>query len=266
MAAHEQIAVSVDGVAIYFDAQGDGAPALVFVHGWCCDRHYWDAQVEASVPRHTIVRIDLAGHGASGRGRSRWSAGAFGDDVAAVVRQLGLAQVVLVGHSMGGPVIVEAARRLPEAVIGVIGVDTWPNVDKVRSHRKIAQDVAPFQADFGTAMDNFVRRFFPTGADPALVERVVVGMSAAPPDIAIASITEVRGHARELQQGLRELTVPRIAINASPWLSDAAARDFGIDLMPMSGVGHFLMMENPERFNCLLAEAVRKCVAASSAN
>jgi pimeloyl-ACP methyl ester carboxylesterase len=264
MPVHDQIAVSADGAAIHFDVQGSGAPALTFVHGWCCDRTYWDAQATACAPRHTIVCVDLAGHGASGRARSRWSTGAFGEDVAAVVRQLGLAQVVLIGHSMGGPVIVEAARRLPEAVIGVIGVDTWSYVSKVRSQQEVAQVVAPFRADFATAMDNFVRRFFPAGADPALVERVVAGMSAASPDIAIGAMTELRGHDRQLRQRLRGLRVPKIAITAGPSLSDATARDFGIDLMPMSGVGHFLMMEDPEGFNRLLAQAVQKCVAASA--
>jgi pimeloyl-ACP methyl ester carboxylesterase len=48
---------------------------------------------------------------------------AFGQDIVAVVAQQGLEQVVLIGHSMAGQWIVEAARHLPRAVIGVVGVD-----------------------------------------------------------------------------------------------------------------------------------------------
>jgi len=257
MPGQTNIAVSDDGVPIHFDLYEGGSPVLVFVHGWCCDRHYWDAQVAVFSPRYGVVCLDLAGHGDSGRGRSRWSAGAFGEDVAAVVRQIGSAQVVLVGHSMGGPVIVEAARRIPDIVIGVIGADTW---SLVRSEQAVTQFVAPFRTDFPAAMEKFVRASFLDGADPTLVERVVIGMSAASREIAISTISEVGSNGRGLRQGLREIAVPKIAINSVPRLSAAEALDFGIDLMPMTGVGHFLMMENPQTFNDLLARAVEKCV------
>ena len=49
-----------------------------------------------------MVAVDLGGHGESGMGREHWTMEAFGDDVAAVVRGLGLERVILVGHSMGG--------------------------------------------------------------------------------------------------------------------------------------------------------------------
>jgi pimeloyl-ACP methyl ester carboxylesterase len=257
MPGQTNIAVSDDCVPIHFDLYEGGAPALIFVHGWCCDRHYWDAQVAAFSPRYTVVCLDLAGHGDSGRGRSRWSAGAFGEDVAAVVRHLGLGQVVLVGHSMGGPVIVEAARRIPDIVIGAIGADTW---GLGRSQQAIAQFLAPFRADFPAAMDKFVRASFSDGPDPKLVERVVTGMSAASPEIAISAISEIGGNDRALRQGLCEVAIPKIAINATPRLSAAEALDLGIDLIPMTGVGHFLMMEDAQTFNRLLAQAVERCV------
>ena len=121
MDAQSPITLSADGVPIQYDVQGSGAPALVFVHSWCCNRHYWDQQVPHFAPRYTVVRLDLAGHGASGRDRTAWTMAAFGQDVVAVVEHLKLAQVVLIGHAMSGGVIVEAARRLPTTVIGEIG-------------------------------------------------------------------------------------------------------------------------------------------------
>jgi pimeloyl-ACP methyl ester carboxylesterase len=215
------IAVSGDGVPIHFDLYDGGLPALVFVHGWCCDRSYWDAQVPAFAPRHRVVRLDLAGHGESGRGRSRWSAAAFGEDVAAVVRQIGLVQVALIDHSMGGPVIVEAARRLPHIVIGLIGADTW---NLVRSPQAIAEFVARSRVDFPATMEKFVRASFLDGAVPTLVERVVAGMSAASPEVAISTISEVGGNESDLKQGLRKIAVPKIAINARPINRTAADR------------------------------------------
>mgnify|MGYP001597132606 CR=1 FL=1 len=72
-----------------------------------------------------MVRIDLAGHGESGRERKDSTIAAFGGDVAAVVEKLGLKKVILIGHSMGGPASVEAARRLGDRVTGVVGVDSF---------------------------------------------------------------------------------------------------------------------------------------------
>ena len=55
---------------------------------------------------------------------------AYKDDVQAVVEQLGLERVILVGHSMGGPIALEAAPELADRVLGVIGVDALHNADQ----------------------------------------------------------------------------------------------------------------------------------------
>ena len=77
---------SFDGVPISYEVRGNGSPALVFVHGWSCDRTYWKAQVEPFAVNHKVVTIDLAGHGESGTQRSDWTMEAFSEDVAAVCR------------------------------------------------------------------------------------------------------------------------------------------------------------------------------------
>jgi pimeloyl-ACP methyl ester carboxylesterase len=115
------VATSRDGIPLTFEVHGSGTPALVFVHGWSCDRGYWSGQLAAFSDRHQVVAVDLAGHGESGGGRQTWTMAAFGDDVVAVVEQLGLGELVLIGHSMGGDVIVEAALRLGERVLGWSG-------------------------------------------------------------------------------------------------------------------------------------------------
>ena len=110
---------------------------------------------------------------------------------------------MLIGHSMGGAVIVEAARRLPAAVVGVVGVDTWQNVEHILTPAQVAELVAPFRANFVEAMRTFVRaRFVPT-SDPTVVEHVIAGMSAAPPQIAISAYAELQGNRRNLQAGLQ---------------------------------------------------------------
>src|SRR3970282_656221 len=93
---------AADQVAIKYETSGRGEPALVFVHCWTCTRGYWDKQAEHFAKSHQVVRLDLAGHGESGRERKDYTVEAFGGDVAAVVEKLGLKRVVLIGYSIGG--------------------------------------------------------------------------------------------------------------------------------------------------------------------
>ena len=264
MNAQNHVAISADGIPIHYDVHGNGAIALVFVHGWCCDRRYWDRQVEHFAPHYTVVCLDLAGHGVSGRDRTQWTVPAFGQDIVAVVEQLGLGQVVLIGHSMGGRWIVEAARRLPTAVIGLVSVDTWANVEQTPTPEQVTARLAPFRAYFVEAMRTFVRGTFVPTSEPTVVEHVMASMSAAPPHIGIGAAEEAWGSNRQLREGLQEVTAPKIAINNASFVTTnmEAAQRHGIEVLLTSGVGHFVMLEEPQTFNRLLDEAVQKCLHA----
>src|SRR4029450_134409 len=106
------MARSKDGVPIHYHVRGEGDPALVLVHCWACDLHLWDGPAATLASRYQVVTLDLAGQGESGHSRGEWTMVAFGEDVCAVVEALDLRRAVLVGHSLGGPVVLEAAIRM----------------------------------------------------------------------------------------------------------------------------------------------------------
>jgi len=254
----EGTAVSADGVSIAFAARGAGAPTLVFVHGWSCDRGYWRFQLGPLADHHHVVAIDLAGHGDSGRTRAEWTMPAFGEDVVAIVDQLGLDRAVLVGHSMGGDVIVEAARRLPAVVIGLVWVDTYRTLGESSSRRDVENFLAPFRQNFVPATRGYVRTLFAPDSDPDLVEAVADDMAAAPREIALSALEHAITFEPAIRAGLRKIGVPVVAINPDYKPTDVEAlRRHGVKAVIMSGVGHFLMMEDPETFNRLLAETVK---------
>ena len=252
-----EVARSPDGISLAFEAHGDGTPALVFVHGWSCDRGYWKGQLRPLAARYRTVAVDLAGHGASGAGRRTWTMPAFGEDVVAVVDQLGLGEMVLVGHSMGGDVVVEAALRLGDRVAGLVWVDTYSTLGAPPTDDELEAFVASFRKDFVPATRALVRRVFPADADVELVEWVAADMSAAPPEIAIDAMRHAVGNEPGVLAGLRKLTVPVVAINPDSRPTDTEAlRRHGVDSVVMPGVGHFLMLEDPDRFNRLLGGVV----------
>lgn len=249
--------VSADGIQISFHVQGSGTPALVFVHGWCCDKTYWDAQVQYFSKQHKVVTVDLAGHGDSGLERKDYTMEAFGEDVEAVVNKLDLDQVVLIGHSMGGPVILEAAQRIPERVIGLVAADTFHNVEQ---KVKIDELMALFRADFAETTADFVRAMFTPTSDSALVEKVVADMSAVPQQVGLGAVEALLNYRNsELTRALQQVRAPIRCINSDRNPTDVeAGRRYAssFEVALMSNVGHFVMIESPETFNRLLEEAV----------
>lgn len=257
---------SADGVMIHYEVVGEGEPTLVFVHGWSCDRSYWKNQVDEFARTYQVVTIDMGGHGESGLGRENWTLAAFGADVAAVVNKLNPSKAVLLGHSMAGSVIIQAAKQLPGRVIGLIGVDTYQDFEMAYSPEEVADITAPFRADFVTSADGFVRSMFPEDADSALVDQIASDMSSAPSEVAISAVENyISGNAVEI---LKEVRVPIRAINSDMWPTNLEtnrkhAVSFEMKLMP--GIGHFVMLEDSATFNRLLHETLDELTGKSGA-
>jgi len=251
---------AADGVSITYRVEGSGNPTLVFVHGYCCDKSYWDAQIDHFAQNYRVVAIDLAGHGESGLDRDRWTMDAFGEDVASVVNHLAPEQVILIGHSLvGAAVNFEAAKRIP-GVVGIVPVDApllWnrkaskPLADQLAALRSSPDEVA---RDW---MRTFVSRMFIDNSDPALVERITSHMSSGP-----RNVREDMGEAfltYEMDQALEKVTVPVRGISRD-FINLEKVREHcpSFEMMFMSGVGHFVMLEDPLTFNNLLEGIVQK--------
>ncbi len=260
-------AVSTDGVPIHYRVQGTGTPALVFVHGWSCDSSYWNAQLTHFSKQYQVVTIDLAGHGKSGLERAEWTITAFARDVAAVVNKLHLNQVVLVGHSMGADVIVETTRQIPRPVIGLVVVDAFRSL-KTQTQEQIKRFIMPFRANFAETTDRFVRSLFAPTSEPDLVEETALDMSTAPREVALACLEALhQWRSEELTEALGKVTVPIVAINSDMRPCDVQGFQSTFPTFKfiiMSGVGHFVMMEDPETFNQLLADTVKELKAAAT--
>jgi len=256
--------LSDDGVEIAATVHRFGDPNLVLVHGWMCDQSYWQPQVPALAERFGVVTLDLAGHGSYGSDRGTWTIPSLGADVEAVIEGLGLERVIVVGHSMGGRVALDVARRLPGRVIGVIGVDTLHDADEEVDPAQVERLLAAFEGDFPSACDGFVRGMFAGGAAPELVDEVAADMCSGPGEIGTALLG---GYvAFDLQQAFAEAGVPIRAVNADLWPTDETGNrevsDFGLVLL--EGYGHFLTQEAPEKLAGALADVVLEIVASAS--
>jgi len=246
-----------DGVEIAYTVSGAGSPALVFIHGWMCDQTFWAAQVEEFSQTNTVLTIDLPGHGMSGMDRDDWRLLAFGGDVQKVVEHLDLDEIVLIGHSMGGSTVLEAARLMPDRVIGVVAVDSLQDADAKYDPGQFNGILEAYEKDFTGTCLQFTTSMFLESADPDLIERVTSGMCDHSPEIAIALLREFFSY--EMGPALAAVDVPVRYVNAPAYPTNVEVNrtyqpDF--DGVIMDGVGHFLMMEKPEEFNDLLKQVV----------
>ncbi|OVE80493.1 hypothetical protein BVY01_00140 [bacterium I07] len=253
--------ISTDGVPIHFESYGNGELALVFVHGWSCNRTHWDAQIPKFSKLYRMITIDLAGHGESGLTRKIWTIESLGLDVVTVIKELGLKHVILIGHSMGGSVIVEAYQSIPDRVIGLIGVDALAGIGIIYSDEQIERHLSRFQPDFKSHMMNMVRGMFLEDSDSTLVKTVSSGMLEAPPEIAVELLQNYfhwyTNHCRNLVQKVK---VPIREIHQKRNINLELIRKYVSEFkaIEMPGVGHFLMMEKPDQFNQLLLESIQE--------
>lgn len=258
--------ISTDGVSIAFESMGKGKLAIVFIHGWTNPRTIWNEQMKHFSVKYQAVALDLAGSGESGNNREQWSMKAFSNDVAAVVNQLKLDEVVLVGFSMGAAVAVETANQIPEKVKGVVIVDNMQNPEQ-----KIPPQMMPvmdsIMMDLLNNMTNeklVAMGFYKTNQEANYV-RV---MELYPDTVSKIGWKEsLRANMTWMNEdcinSLEKLEVPLHAINSDMQPTEVEIfRKYvpEFEAKIIHDVGHLVFWEKPNEFQKLLEESIQEFV------
>jgi len=243
-----------DGLSIACDVRGKGDTALVFLHGWGGDREYWKHQADAFASDYTVVTLDQAGHGASGTDRKAWTIDALAGDVEAVVKELKLKRVVLIGHSMGGSVALLAARKLPGTVVAVVGVDTLQDAEFKRPDDVVKGLFAGLEKDFKGTVGGMAGGLLPEKVDAKLKDWIGEKAASRDPAIATALIKDL--FALDQKRAFKEAGVPVRCINSSggfqfftPTAVETNKKYADFDAVTIPDVGHYPMLEKPKEFN-----------------
>ena len=163
--------------------------------------------------------------------------------------------VILVGHSMGGPVSLLVAAARADRVRAVVGVDTLHDAEFEFEPEQWGDLIAQFEADFHGTCQRFARSMFTSAAEPRLVLQVEARMCDAPPEIAIALLETFPLF--DMRAALCAVNVPVRSINAPfpfPPTEVEKNRQYhaDYDALIVKDVGHFLMLERPDDFNAAL--------------
>ena len=253
---------------------GAGSPPLFFVHGFACDGTDWRAQAVVFAATNTVVTCDLPGHGQS-PATAPCTIAAFAVAVVGALAELALPPAILIGHSLGCRVVLEAARLRPEAVAGLVLVDgsRIGEGDPVAAVQAMADELS------GAGYQRFVRQFFGSmfvpSSDPALVNAITERALRLSPTVGRTLMADLAGwDAGDVVSALAAVRVPLLAIQSttmntarervslapgqnSPWLDLIRAHVPTAGVAERAGAGHFPQIERADDVTELIAGFLR---------
>jgi pimeloyl-ACP methyl ester carboxylesterase len=252
---------SLDGIRIHYKSLGQGREGLVFVHGWGCDLDFWRFQVPAFAKKTRLLLIDLPGFGESDRPRVAYTMNLFARSVDAMLKDAGVDRVVLVGHSMGTPVVRQFYRLFPAKTLALVAVD-----GSLRKFfggpEETEKFLAPFRSpEYREAVAKFVDGMFPNPGTERLRDRAKAVILATPQEVLVRSFEGMFDPSIWKDD---PIGVPLLAVNAeSPfWGPDyetfVRSLDPDLEYRTLEKTGHFVMLEAPGRFNAILAEFLKR--------
>lgn len=244
-------AASVDGLKIHSSTAGKGAKTVILVHGYTCDDSTWTEQVPALAKEYRVVTLDLPGHGKSDSPKDgKFSMDLFARAIEAVREEAKVDRVVLVGHSMGTPVVLRYAHLYPAHTSALVFVDGL--MPAATSNQATNVGAAMGGPNGRAAREGMVRGFFVADTTPAVQTKVLSMMLSAPEATAIGAMNaafDPAGQTTDIPM------VPILGIYAGRPLAsrEAVLSHFpNAEYMQIPGTGHFLMLEKPQEFNQLL--------------
>ncbi len=254
-----------EGTEIYYSEQGEGNTALLFLHGWGINSSYWDSQLEFFSENHRVIAMDLPGFGKSKSGRMHWTIQNYGNDVINVIDKLDLKKVILIGHSMSGDIIMEAALKNHKSIAGIVGIDNFKMIGVTFTKEQMNEMVGLFNAmvnDYRNAVPAFIERLFHPSTGKDVRARVTNDIVNSDIQISIASISGMFEYSRIEAENLSRLNYKLYLVNSDFGPTNTAGLDkycgksYEVDYI--HDTGHYPMIEKPEEFNNILKRTIAK--------
>ncbi|MCP4213063.1 MAG: alpha/beta hydrolase [bacterium] len=254
--------LSQDGVKIVYKSGGNGEITLLFIHGGYADKSYWRNQLTHFALKHRVIAVDLAAHGQSGKNRDVFSMKAFALDVLAVMEKEKVNRAILIGNSLGGPTALEAAILLPGEVLGIVGVDTFNDIQAKRPAGFFKKLIQSVRSDFEGTMTGMAKSVLRDGERNPLYGELHKKMLTFPRDDVVKVLEYLEEY--DLLETIKKVPHPIRCINGDTYATYVEKNrrvhaDFNAVILPKTG--HYPMLERPEKFNHLLETVISQLIS-----
>jgi pimeloyl-ACP methyl ester carboxylesterase len=247
---------------IHHVVTGAGSPPIVLVHGLACSHTDWQRQVDRFSARHLTIAVDLPGHGATPAADTS-TIERCGMDVAALVRARSLPPAVLVGHSLGCRVVLDAALRAPEHVAGIVLADGsrfGPAATEAFEARFAA-------GEYQALVRGLFQQMFTARSDAKTAAAVMERALALPEDVGRGLLLSlVRYDVDKLESALERTAKPLLVLQTTfinekrerasmtagqttPYLDLIRAKVPAARVEILPGIGHFPQLDAPAETN-----------------
>ena len=248
-----------DGVRIAYHEVGSGDPPIVFIHGIYGSRQAFVNQEEYFAPGHRCVAVDLRGHGESDKPNQVYSMARYADDVAELMRDLELPPAIMVGHSMGGQVVISVAARHPRQVRAVASLDSPSNIPhwQKRFHSPFDHLIA-FDGPYREGVRRFLAAAYLPTDNPSWVEGLEERLAEVPDHMIVRAWDAMKAY--EPSDTLRQMTCPYLYIDSGqPDLDFEVLREHcpQVVIGKTVGAGHKALQDVPDQINAMLNRFIR---------
>jgi len=250
----------LDTIRVHYQNYGEGKEAVVFVHGWSCNLNFWKANIPAFVNQSRVIAIDLPGHGESDKPQVTYSMDLFASAIDAVLIDAGVERATLVGHSMGTPVIRQFYRKHPNKTRALVIVDgslrPFSNLEQMK------QLVEPLRGpNYKERAGMIIGGISQAVKDKKSQEEIRSAMMSTPQHVMVGAMDAMMDETIWTED---KINAPTLAVMAKQPQWNAEYEKFvrdlvpGIDYQMMEGVSHFLMMDEPQKFNDTVLAFMKK--------
>lgn len=264
----KQVTLRDGSVKINYLTLGQGDTTLLFLHGWCINSSYWNNQLDYFKSKCKVYAIDLPGFGESTAIRQNWTIKEYAEDVNSFIDSLQLKNVVLIGHSMSGEIMIQTATLNNPNIIALVGVDNFKFLDVEFTPEQMKQ-----MTDFFPMLQNDFKNSAPAYADMMLFhpltskeikDRVKTDFANANAEIAYGAFMNVMQYSETEAQILEKLNLTLNLINCDYLpTNEAGLKNHckeGYKVEVINDSGHYPMIEKSNEFNKLLEEIISDIV------
>ncbi len=256
----KQISIRDKQVEINYFQKGQGHTTLLFLHGWCINATYWENQVEFFSKNYNVYALDIPGFGKSKVERTNWTVEEYANDVTAFIDTMDLENVVIIGHSMAGEIMLQLALTNNPKIAGIVGVDNFKSIDVVLTPEQMKQlnDFLPFlETDFKNSAPVYADiMLFHPATSKEVRDRVKTDFANNDSVIGYGTIMTQMQYSYNDAQRLEQLNYKLYLINGDSFptneigLKNHCKSSFQVETI--SATGHFPMIEKPNEFNLIL--------------